>query len=65
MTPMDREFPTLGAGDQQESGQENREGQPPEAQYGPGPSLRPQSELLLLFQEFLIAIDKGKSPNGN
>ncbi|PIK57289.1 hypothetical protein BSL78_05797 [Apostichopus japonicus] len=43
MTPMDREFPTLGAGDQQESGQENREGQPPEAQYGPGPSLRPQN----------------------
>lgn len=44
MNPMDREFPTLGAGDQQESGADNRDSQPPEPQYGPGPSLRPQSK---------------------
>lgn len=42
--PMDREFPTLGAGDQpQDAPSEGRETAPPEPQYGPGPSLRPQN----------------------
>ena len=42
------EFPKLGPGGEERSTQPKEKEESKESQYGPGPSLRPQSELIVL-----------------